>query len=643
MLQFNFKDKYTDYQGVDVERAYSTRFYAYAGSGTAASRIAPSRSQGTITAPGSTNQALILGGGYHKFNLGSNGSSVGNGYITRIIGSGIKNSILDTLMYVGALHSSGTYEGVYIKDVTIKEATVYKQGYSNQGKYNVRYNYCEILKNPTETSTGVLIAKIYTNCLFKVAPAGSDVTINNNNSFVGISTTIGSIASSLHTFEKCNLIVNQSVLDTYKNNYYAFDNCNFRIGAETDYTPLTGTTAEELRNDFVTRCTAQDLTPPPVTDYNMTLPSGRWLFTKNQVFEGITWKGSEINQFEIPRFISFGYSSARGTKIPITASKNVPASFAPENPNSGGLNITADSLSISPDIDITQRKELYIDSKIIWLGAKKKLTKIDIPNDLPYQYGVLIDSIPNLLCDSGEEVTAIEAGEMYMLRSSDENAASVTYSGSTYSSVLSSRNNIFKGVAGVTTFTVASGNPVVYKINDILGYQSVQMRIVNKIPDGNIVSGNLQVDYWYLVEHDNDQKNTTDYVTYSGINYKAGDSFMVKPGVLTFTKSGNIHLRRCWKQDFDFNTETMDKSFWQNEQKPEWCDVLPEDPRCLMKDSHILSFEMARGTDGKYISSGHPEYYNNISGASGVLSPNDIYISGVYMQIRLPITTLNPM
>jgi len=62
-----------------------------------------------------------------------------------------------------------------------------------------------------------------------------------------------------------------------------------------------------------------------------------------------------------------------------------------------------------------------------------------------------------------------------------------------------------------------------------------------------------------------------------------------------------------------------------------------------MKDSHILSFEMARGTDGKYISSGHPEYYNNISGASGVLSPNDIYISGAYMQIRLPITTLNPM
>ncbi|GAB6122263.1 hypothetical protein [Dysgonomonas termitidis] len=640
-MRYTFKDRYTDYQGVDVERIFPTKFYAYAGTGTAATRQNPSLSTGTIAY--TTDLSIILGGGFHKLSVGTTGTSI-NSNRCRIIGNGMKKSIIDAILYEGHQTSGGTFEGVWLKDVTVKNVITYRLGYNGQGTYNNRYYQCEMLSMPGTTNPGVGIINNYDRCIFRVNPSSGN--INGNNSFVGISTTIGSIAGNLHTWEKCNLVVNQASLDSYKNNYYAFDNCNFRIGSETDYIPLTGTTAEELRNAFVARCTAAGLSvPADITDYGITLTLGRWLFTKNQVFEGITWAGSEVNQFEILRFISFGYSTSRGTRIPITASNNVPASFAPGNPHSDGLDIADDSLSIDKTVDITQRKNMYLDSKIVWLGGKKKLTKIDIPNDLPYQYGVLIDSIPDLLCDSGQEVLSgsIEPGEMYMLRSSDENTASVTYGGSTYSSVLSSRNNIFKGVAGVTTFTVASGNPVVYKINDILSYQSVQMRIVNKIPDGNIVSGNLQVDYWYLAEHDNDQKNTTDYVTYSGVNYKAGDSFTVKPGVLTFTRSGNIHLRRCWKQDFDFNTETTDKTFWQNEQKPEWCDVLPEDPRCLMKDNHILSFEMARGKDGKYISSGHPEYYNNISGASGVLSPDDIYISGAYMQIRLPITTVNPM
>lgn len=642
MLQFNFKDKYYDNLGINIISVYTPYFYSNLNIGGDYSRLNPIISSNLGAGLADNNSSvLIFSGGGHNIKSGATPNQNINKYL---IGSDIKKTILSGVINFTSDGGIGPkIQNILIKDTSLNSLIFNTLEARSIVTVKVTLFNCEVINlllfsGSTHASSGILINR----CIIKVL--NSRTTYQNNNSFIGINTTIGSIAGNLHTWEKCNLVVNQASLDSYKNNYYAFDDCNFRIGTETDYTPLIGTTSEELRSNFVSRCTAAGLTvPADITDYGITLSLGRWLFTKKQIFEGITWKDSEINLFEALRFISFGYSTSRGSKIPITASNNVPASFAPGNPHSDGLDIADDSLSIDKTVDITQRKNMYLDSKIIWLGAKKKLTKIDIPNDLPYQYGVLIDSIPNLLCDSGEEVTAIEAGEMYMLRSSDENAASVTYSGSTYSSVLSSRNNIFKGVAGVTTFTVASGNPVVYKINDILGYQSVQMRIVNKIPDGNIVSGNLQVDYWYLVEHDNDQKNTTDYVTYSGINYKAGDSFMVKPGVLTFTKSGNIHLRRCWKQDFDFNTETMDKSFWQNEQKPEWCDVLPEDPRCLMKDSHILSFEMARGTDGKYISSGHPEYYNNISGASGVLSPNDIYISGAYMQIRLPITTLNPM
>lgn len=70
-MRYAFKDRYTDYQGVDVERVFPTRFYSYAGTGTDASRQNPSRSTGTIAATSGQNQSIILGGGYHKFSVGT--------------------------------------------------------------------------------------------------------------------------------------------------------------------------------------------------------------------------------------------------------------------------------------------------------------------------------------------------------------------------------------------------------------------------------------------------------------------------------------------------------------------------------------------------------------------------------------------
>ncbi|MDR2002162.1 MAG: hypothetical protein LBQ74_03955 [Prevotella sp.] len=644
MLQFNFKDKYYSASGADLLRTMNyVYFFSPLYIGGDGSRLAPYRSNSYYAPRGTTGlqatSALIFSGGVHKgtFDLDSTVSS-----FRHFTGNGMGITMLDLSVSQKAPISGGNSATAYFRDLTISKLSHIIQGYTGIQNYVYFYN-CEILSAPIFTTTGVLYNYI-SRSKIKELLSGGTITYQNNNSFIGISTTIGSIAGNLHTWEKCNLIINQASLDSYKNNYYAFDNCNFRIGTETEYTPLTGTTPDELRTDFVARCTAAGLTvPADITDYGITLTLGRWIFTKNQMFEGITWYGSEINLFETPRFISFGYSTGRGTRIPVTISSNVPASFAPANPHSNGLNIAADSLSIAPEIDITQRHKLYIDSKIIWLGGKKRLTNIDVPNNMPQLYGVLIDSLPNLLNDTGQEVSQIEPGEMYMVRSLDENAASVTYNGSTYSSALSTRNNIFKGVADVTSFVIASGRAVVYKINDILNYQSIQLRIVNKIPSEQKKTGNLTPNYWYLVEHDSDQNNTTDYITYNGVNYKVGDSFVCQTGSLTFTTTGSIHLRRCWDKDFNFDTEVTDKAFWTNEQKPEWCDVLPEDTRCLMQNNHPLSIEMMRGEDGKYITTGHPEYYNRILGTSGVQSPDDIFISGTYMQIRLQITTVNPM
>lgn len=640
MLKYNFKDKYINRNGENVENQYGTYFFSptcVEGNGT---RLSPYRSN-TISLD--SRNSFVFSGGIHKLGI----VQLSNGSKTKYInGNGINNTYLSGIINFGGNSGQNTIN-LFFKDLNVREFS-FAVGGSSTWVMNLNLNFDYVcFNNPiNNTILGNYINYYIGRCLLKslatsiVSGTLKSITYHNNNSFIDITTSIGSITGDNHTWEKCNLIVNQASLDNCKNNFYAFDNCNFRIGSETIYTPLTGTTAEQLRTAFVNRCTAQGLNVEDVDAEGITLPLGRWIFTKNQIFEGITWKGSEIDLFEVPRFISLGYSSSRGDKIAISTVSNMPASFAPEYSNSPGLDFAADSLSIGSTIDITKRNNLYSDSKIIWLGGKKKLTNIDIPHNLPANFGVLLDSIPNL----GEKVDIIEPDEMYMVRSTNVNIASVTYAGSTYTSALNTRNNIFKGVSDITKFE-GSDNAVVYKINDTLNYQSIPMRVVNKIPPGNITSGNLIAGYWYFVEHDNDQTNTTDYVTYNGVNYKTTDSFLVKPGALTFTIPAGmkIHLRRCWKQDFDVNTETTDKVFWQNEQKPEWCDILPEDPRCQMKLNSEKSIEMARGEDGKYITSGHPEYYNKVLGTSGVFWPNDIYIQGTFIQIRLPITTANPM
>jgi hypothetical protein len=169
------------------------------------------------------------------------------------------------------------------------------------------------------------------------------------------------------------------------------------------------------------------------------------------------------------------------------------------------------------------------------------------------------------------------------------------------------------------------------------------VRIVNKIPPGNIVAGTaLTSGYWYLVEHDTDQSNTTDYVTYGGANYKAGSSFLAN-GTASFTKSGNIHLRRCWKDVFDYDTETLDKTFWTNEQKPKWCKiVLGDTPRCFMKANSSKQNEMQADANGDYLTTGNPEFYTLENGDGGIAIPT-FPIQGTYMQMRLTVTTVNPM
>jgi hypothetical protein len=105
--------------------------------------------------------------------------------------------------------------------------------------------------------------------------------------------------------------------------------------------------------------------------------------------------------------------------------------------------------------------------------------------------------------------------------------------------------------------------------------------------------------------------------------------------------SGNIHLRRCWNENYNSN-DAQDKAFWLNEQKPKWINVNPDDLYCLMKSNNENELEMQADNNGLYITTGHPDFYDMVLGAGGIAVPK-YPIKGAYIQIRIPMSTLNIM
>lgn len=638
LFPFNFKDEYISASGLDILRYVQPNVFFFSPSyvGGNGSRTKPYRSN-LYTTPNVEEIGLLFSSGLHKgtLNIGR------NDYCTRHInGHQMGKTIVD--WDLRALTSARfTRINLSVKDLTVKKMKLKSNVESGYGYFYLTFSNVEFYENPFyQLSNFSVTNRTAGKCIFRVAPA--NITIHNRNSFIGIEQDLETLSGSLHTFEKCNILITQEALDANQNNFYAFDNCKFRIGAETDYQALAGTTAEELRADFAARCQAAGLVVPSVYEdiLDIKAPVGRWIFTKGQILEGLIFKGSEIDQFEFARYITFGHSIFRGEKISITSAQNKPASIAPIGLNSSNLVFSADSLSFSPNVDITKKQSLSAESKIIWLGGKQKLNKIDIPNNLPSLYGVLIDNTPNLLNTDADEVTFIEMDKMYIVQSRDDLEAGIKYNNIGYSSSLSTRNNIFRG-NGTSSFTVDpsfSGTPVVYEISDILNYSTIQIRIVNKIPASEIASGSLQPDYWYFVDF-KDASNKSGAIVYNGVSYGATDSFVAKAGALTYTPHPNLKVRRCWHKDFAFKDGIVDYDFWKNEQKPRWIDVLPEDPRCLMKNNSNMTIEMGEFLD-EYVASGHPLFYHSVTEASGRSIPA-YPIKGVYMQMKLTISTLN--
>lgn len=84
--------------------------------------------------------------------------------------------------------------------------------------------------------------------------------------------------TNLDLYDNSKVTILSSHVSNYRNNFVAFNDCEFKIGAETEYKALKGNTEEELRADFVGRCEAQSIAVANVTDMGETMKQGKWIF-----------------------------------------------------------------------------------------------------------------------------------------------------------------------------------------------------------------------------------------------------------------------------------------------------------------------------------------------------------------------------
>lgn len=626
MKTIDWKDTYISYDGDNVApmaKYVSISGSTVSGNGTREKPYNPVK--GLVQPSGSTHLHIIMGNGKTALFLNTpNATQQGT---PSIIGQSKENTIITSI---------SNWSGAYARLLRLKDLRV-----ENLKSPYILVRNC-IVSNITLADGQYDSGASITNSIFYGRPVVikfGETVMTNQCTFVRspiLSTIFKSLTPLLVESE---VYIEQATLDRYSN-YMAFNNCKFIIGAETTSTELVGKDSNELRDDFVRRCVAQGLTVPTVNEYGDEISVGRWIFSNTSILGDYdTLQNSEIDLFAKIRGIYFGHTNQMINQIPITTTLNTPASFNTQTPVKEAR-VIQNSIGLLASSDISKRIEGYADSKIIWLGGLRKLDTLSLVHNLPIDAGIFPNSVYGL--DKNKTINGnILANAHYVIRSNNNEMASIKYNNIEYTSSLITRNNVFVGESDIATFEDLTGNSEIYQVLNFANQPSIQIRLVREIPAGNITSGNLQPDYWYFVEPNN-LSDTSGTVTYKGVSRPAFDSFLADASNLTFTVNGTCHLRRCWKQDFDYESETIDKSFWASRQKPSYYDVIPDDLRCLLKNNSAASQELETDENGGYIGSGHPSFYNSVNGINGRRLPaNDII--GCFLQMRIPITTLNPM
>lgn len=609
MKTFDWKDKYIEASGLDITA--TGRYYSLLGTkdgdGRRNNPIYPERINTILSQP-----YHILSGGH--IDLVTHMVQEGSFYY---IGQGANKTHINLTLYGGNYKKHCS-----LQDLNCDLST----GCSG---YGISLINC-ILNNIDSTFTGIYTTR---SIIMKgnIEPGYKDRYILTTV----VSCNVGNQLSNLALYNKSNIAIQSSTINNFHSRYVAFNNCSFAIGSESKATPLTGSTSEELKQNFVDRCEEQNIKLIDYDEYGEKNKMGRWIFSSTSILgEYNTLEESEIDVFAKKRGLFFGHTSQTYKQLPIVVTEDIPGSFAPSTPRSL-INVASGSLTLNASADT--RNTGYIDSKIIYLGGKHQLTALNIHDNLPIENGVSVDSVYSF----GEKTETVEPDINYIVRSINAEQAKIRYNEVEYNSSLIGRDNIFRGIAGVSTFTPISNNVMVLPVTDFANHQTLRVRLVSDIPSGEIRgTSSLQKDYWYIVVPDNMQ-DTSGSITYKGIKHPCFDSF-VADSTSNFTVNGACHLRRCWRKDYTESDETIDRTFWQSRQKPLYFDVIPDDLRALRKNNTITENEIMKDSNQQYIGSGHIDFYNSINGANGVKLPA-FNLVGTFLQIQIPISTLNPM
>lgn len=634
MSRHRWKEVYVDKNGVSIDKTLYTYFFSNLGANNSGNGTLsnPYKNKASIPGHQGINYNLIVADGHNNLLVENTTTRYVN-----IIGQSMYGTRL-FLTHTGNTNGwSNTMMGL-VKDCLFVGSV--SEGI-NGNTYNMAcYDSIVDLANSNKLAT---ISLLYRSILRNTFIPFSTHSNKNILQYLVLDAlkTESILQTNLNIFESCDITIDSAAtLNSYKNNYHGFTNCRFKIGAETDYTALTGTTEAQLRNNFKSRCEAQGFAVPDVTDYNETLPMGRWVFADKCTFDGYILRGSIIDKFQTRRFILLGNTGKVVDTLPIGIGSE-PFSFNPNSPKDNGIALNENSIALSDDVLLDQISDNRISSSIGMLKEEglAKLTLFDVVNNFDSSQGVRVAGDRAF----GEPITKVDADTNYLIRSTDESEAIVTYNGVNYSSSLSTRNNIFRGVTDKSTFE-KSANAVVYPVTDLAQQSVVEMRIVRELPPQIIKNGNLLADFWYFVASDN-VNNPTGTIRYKGVDYSFGSSFLVDAGDLTFTigneVGNNLHLRRCWVENYDPNDKTyIDYAFWQGKQQPQWVKVIPSDLRCLMTNNKMSSEIFAIDQQGEYVTSGHPDFYTLINGDAG-FSKQSFPIVGKFMQVRLNVSTYN--
>lgn len=536
-------------------------------------------------------------------------------------------------------------------------------GAVNLSSANLSFKNCVIEDVYTISGDPASISYVYFwNCICKTPKLNSFGILRSYSKITYLTTEIDASTPvvSATAFDRCDIIADEAFFTARQDSYLSFDNCRFQFPGENDFTELTGSTPQQLRAGFAARAEAAGLTCNLVSECGEEdVKMGKWIFTKGNSYEGVIYKGSDIHAFETARGFFFGYSADRADMIKITNDVTKANSVNPNNPNAlvrtdkrQVVDFNEDKLKFNSYFDLAEKQTFFVQSNIIPLGEKKEINSVLTPHNLPWLYGMAINSENNLMNGNGEEINPgeekIENGAFYLLRSKDGLLSVATYNGKDYNSgLMINKNNVIQGSA-VKYFTAKDGQPVLYKIRNERQFQIVQIRVVNEIPSTPIISGNLHSNYWYLVDGGS---GTNDYIEYDGKRYYRGSSFLTK-SKLTFTRPANstVYLLRCWNEGYDNpDNEAIeeDKAFWANRQKPKWISVLPHDMRCFLKYNNpyqdemqkdITDAEYSQGKNFNYIATGHERFYNEVV-AGGGIPKLDFPIRGAFVQIRVQMLT----